>query len=93
MSLQRIEPYRRSSRCLECNYPREKHLDGLCPLPHLHNQRFATMNLPEVMTCADCKHLKHPCATIYGRIGTDEVCDWFPSRFSPKDDRPKERVA
>lgn len=39
------------------------------------------MHLPEGKTCADCRHCDRCCA-MFGHIPEDEVCDWFPSRFS-----------
>lgn len=83
MSLQRIQPYRRSDRCVTCGYPESAHVDRVCPGKKSH-YGFATMNLPEGHTCVDCVHFKTPCSTIYGRIAADESCDWFPSRFRPK---------
>ena len=42
------------------------------------------MDLPEGCTCSDCVHSKRCCA-IFGHIPEDEVCDWHPSRFRPKE--------
>lgn len=39
------------------------------------------MDLPEGKSCADCRHCQRCCA-IFGHVPEDEVCDWFPSRFS-----------
>lgn len=39
------------------------------------------MVLPEGMTCGDCYHCAR-CVAIFGHVPADEVCDWYPSRFS-----------
>lgn len=41
------------------------------------------MNLPDGKTCADCAHCRR-CTLMFGHIPEDEVCDWAPSRFTPK---------
>jgi hypothetical protein len=41
------------------------------------------MNLPDGKTCADCAHCRR-CTMMFGHIPEDEVCDWAPSRFTPK---------
>ncbi len=41
------------------------------------------MDLPDGKTCNDCLHF-HRCELIYGHIGKDEVCDWYPLRFVEK---------
>lgn len=48
------------------------------------------MDLPEGKTCGDCVHCRR-CTLIYGHIPADEVCDWFPSRFTePRQSAAKE---
>lgn len=39
------------------------------------------MDLPEGKTCGDCVHCRR-CTLMFGHIPADEVCDWFPSRFT-----------
>lgn len=41
------------------------------------------MELPEGKTCADCIHTRR-CCLIFGHIPADEVCDWHPSRYTPR---------
>ena len=89
MSLQRIEPYRRTDRCVNCGATAAAHTLNEGHLICVGSSGragkvFGTMNLPEGHTCVDCVHFKTPCATIYGRIASDESCDWFPSRFQAK---------
>jgi len=45
--------------------------------------REPEMDLPAGKTCGDCIHFQR-CNHIYGHIATDEVCDWAPSRYSPR---------
>ncbi|WP_159969761.1 hypothetical protein [Pseudomonas sp. 9Ag] len=40
------------------------------------------MDLPDGKTCGDCVHCRR-CTLMFGHIPADEVCDWFPSRFTP----------
>ncbi len=40
------------------------------------------MNLPDGKTCGDCAHCRRCCA-IFGHIPEDQVCDFYPSRFTP----------
>jgi hypothetical protein len=40
-----------------------------------------SMNLPEGATCANCRSCRR-CTTMFGHIPADEVCDWYPSRFT-----------
>jgi len=42
-----------------------------------------SMYLPEGKTCADCLHCRR-CTMMFGHIPADEVCDWAPSRFTPR---------
>ena len=51
--------------------------------PITHPKQDREMNLPEGKTCGDCVHSRR-CSLIFGRIPTDEVCDWSPSRFQAK---------
>ncbi|QEK95893.1 hypothetical protein E2544_08615 [Achromobacter insolitus] len=41
------------------------------------------MSLPDGKTCGDCVYFLR-CFAFYGHIAGDEVCDWAPSRFSPR---------
>lgn len=41
------------------------------------------MNLPNGKTCADCQHC-YRCTKMFGHIPSDEVCDWYPSRFAAR---------
>jgi hypothetical protein len=36
--------------------------------------------LPEGKTCGDCVHINR-CASIFGHIPEDQICDWHPIRF------------
>lgn len=80
------EPYRHSSRCVNCGYPKDRHHEGLCPGSggsKNKNQMFSTMNLPEGKTCADCVHTAR-CVAIFGHIPEDETCDWLPIRYQER---------
>lgn len=48
-----------------------------------HGEQYK-MNLPPGMTCGDCVHMRR-CAGIYGRIDSDEQCDWSPSNFQRRE--------
>lgn len=44
------------------------------------------MDLPAGKTCGDCTHCRR-CTLIYGHIPADESCDWYPSRFTEKQEQ------
>ncbi|OLU23112.1 hypothetical protein BVH03_23075 [Pseudomonas sp. PA15(2017)] len=46
------------------------------PLPRTGDD----MDLPEGMTCGDCRHARR-CIAMFGHIAEDLSCDWSPSRF------------
>lgn len=48
--------------------------------PYRRKTKDDGMNLPDDKTCGDCVHCRR-CTMIFGHIPTDEVCDWYPSRF------------
>lgn len=48
-----------------------------------HTKEHREMELPEGKTCADCVHTRR-CCLMFGHIPEDEVCDWHPSRFTPR---------
>jgi hypothetical protein len=41
------------------------------------------MELPIGKTCGDCEQMAR-CRAIFGHVGTDTSCDWFPRRFLQK---------
>lgn len=51
--------------------------------PYRRSAKDDGMNLPEGKTCADCTHCRR-CTLMFGHIPSDEVCDWYPSRFTEK---------
>lgn len=70
------QPYMRQGRCVHCN--------KLTSIPgepcRYSTSGHGTMDLPPGKTCADCLHLPR-CQAIFGRIPTDERCDWYPVRW------------
>ena len=46
--------------------------------------RFLEMVLPIGETCSTYIHFSR-CESIYGALFTDEVCDWYPSKYVKKD--------
>lgn len=43
------------------------------------------MNLPEGKCCGDCISFQSGrCKNIYGRIEADEICDWYPCKFTER---------
>lgn len=51
--------------------------------PYRRKEKDDGMNLPESKTCGDCVHCRR-CTLMFGHIPADEVCDWYPSRFTEK---------
>ncbi|AMR66726.1 hypothetical protein [Aquipseudomonas alcaligenes] len=51
--------------------------------PYKRDGRNIEMDLPAGKTCGDCVHCRR-CTQMFGHIPEDEVCDWAPSRFTPK---------
>lgn len=51
--------------------------------PYRRSAKDDGMNLPEGKTCSDCTHCRR-CTLMFGHIPADEVCDWYPSRFTEK---------
>jgi hypothetical protein len=49
--------------------------------PYKRSAKPSPDNLPVYYTCRDCLHFER-CKSLLGRIETDEVCDWTPSRFA-----------
>lgn len=41
-------------------------------------------NLPEGMTCGDCKEFFTKCHPVFGYQFKDEICRFFPNNFQPK---------
>lgn len=72
------KPSPRSGRCVQCGRPRDQHSEaGACPDGL---SQYATMSLPEGITCGDCVHVPR-CCCIFGQLPEDEICQFFPIRF------------
>jgi len=69
------------SRCVHCGRARENHVDDECYAGE--RTRFATMDLPEGKTCADCRYVGL-CTGLIGDVAGNTHCDWFPVRFSQR---------
>ena len=61
------------TNCVLCAHPKAEHPRPSC-------STFATMDLPEGKTCADCYAVRH-CTALYGVKTTDTKCDFWPVRF------------
>lgn len=73
------QPIKRTGRCVHCSGLREAHAeDGTCPVSG--HTKYATMALPEGITCADCHHCQR-CVALFGQLPEDEACQFFPIRF------------
>lgn len=79
-------PVKRDGRCVNCSRPRESHAeDGDCP--GSGRGKYATMDLADGKTCADCRHVER-CCSIFGQLPEDESCQFFPVRFAPRVEVP-----
>jgi hypothetical protein len=66
-------------RCVECGYPKDRHGEAMnCPSGGKH---FASMEIPQGLTCNDCRHVVKCCAMFGAKPGNRE-CDFYPIRFS-----------
>ncbi len=74
------------SRCVECGRPKSAHPADTLKCPNRKERYgpvFASMDLPEGKTCADCQHIRF-CTAFIGDVAANTECDWFPVRFYPK---------
>ena len=69
-------------KCMRCNSYRKNHkANGDCPYG---GGKYATKELPDGKTCADCLRLK-TCTGTFGEISENTSCYWFPIRFVAKE--------
>lgn len=72
-----------SNRCVHCSKAPEAHDSKTLKCPYSGNTTYATMALPQGLTCTDCGYFRF-CIDFCGRLGTETQCDWYPIRFTLK---------